>query len=180
MSDASERAISQTGWPDRRDVNEILAGFQRLPFAADVVLVPLGERGLYGDVKINFNMRFFLELVLLVERPQRALCGGDRLCYIRLSIFLLGLRWAPQCDETPADFAQWRRPQAPLPPLRQRPPMASAPRQSRARRPEASRISENGKSAVARREAAGQRILLESELRANFQGSGAGRCRAGR
>ncbi len=40
---------------DRRDVVEIFAGFGGLPFAADVVLVPLGERGFEGDVQIDFG-----------------------------------------------------------------------------------------------------------------------------
>ena len=40
---------------DRRDVVEIFAGFGRPPLAADIVLVPLGERGFEGDVEINFG-----------------------------------------------------------------------------------------------------------------------------
>ena len=40
---------------DRRNVVEIFAGFGGLPFAADIVLVPLGERGFEGDVQINFG-----------------------------------------------------------------------------------------------------------------------------
>jgi hypothetical protein len=40
---------------NRRDVIKIFAGFGRPPFAADIVLVPLGERGFEGDVEINFG-----------------------------------------------------------------------------------------------------------------------------
>ena len=40
---------------DRRDVVEIFAGFGGSPFAADIVLVTLGERGFEGDVEINFG-----------------------------------------------------------------------------------------------------------------------------
>ena len=60
---------------DRRDVVEIFASFRGFPFAADIVLVTLGEGGFEGDVQINFGHAL---LPLKWRRLQAALAASYR------------------------------------------------------------------------------------------------------
>ena len=53
---ASERAISQTGWPVIGEtLSKYLPALRRAPLAADVVVVALGERAFEGDVEVDFG-----------------------------------------------------------------------------------------------------------------------------
>ena len=56
MSAASERAISQTGWPVIGEMlSKYLPAFGRAPFAADVVAVALGERRFESDIEFDLG-----------------------------------------------------------------------------------------------------------------------------
>src|ERR1700733_737893 len=132
--------------------------------------IPLGERGFEGDVKINFSHA-------LLPFKLRRLLNARSVRPVAAIASLYPIKHIPSRPEAGRRNATKRRrdfalcgdaSSALLPPLRQRPPMGVEQRRAKVERVARGFPNQRKRSRPARREAAGQRILLESELRAEF------------